>query len=200
MTKLLTALFIGDSLTEWFDLGRYFPGVRIINEGIAGDTSFGVLERLDGIVDIRADKIFLMIGINDVFNGFIKADIIENQQLIIEQILTHVNGTELIVQSLLPVNETMLGSPGYLNKLIRGINKELQSHCKARKLTYLDLYPAFFEKGGGETAAVPTEKKRLNIETRKTKYGTRRSHFISRAPKVDGCPPTELPHSHEATG
>ena len=77
--------------------------------------------------------------------GFQKDDIIENQELIIEQILTHINGTELIVQSLLPVNETMLGSPGYLNKLIRYINKELKSHCEARKLTYLNLYPSFLE-------------------------------------------------------
>jgi lysophospholipase L1-like esterase len=141
----VTALFIGDSLTEWFDLEKYFPELDITNEGIAGDTTYGVLERLDRIADIPANKIFLMIGINDVFNGFQKADIIENQQLIIEQILTHVNGTELIVQSMLPVNETMLGSTGYLNNLIRQINKELKSHCEARKLTYLNLYPAFLD-------------------------------------------------------
>lgn len=145
MIKEKRILFIGDSLTEWFELEKYFPRVKIINEGIAGDTSFGVLERLDSIIDIPADKIFLMIGINDVFNGFQKDDIIENQQLIIEQILTHINGTELIVQSMLPVNETMLGSPGYLNKLISSINGELRSHCEARKLTYIDLYPSFLE-------------------------------------------------------
>lgn len=143
MTNRLRALFIGDSLTEWFQLERFFPAVKIINEGIAGDTTYGVLERLDSIMDITADKIFLMIGINDVFNGFQKDDIIENQELIIEQILTHLNGTELIVQSLLPLNETMLGSTGYLNRVIRHINKEIKAHCKARKLTYLDLYPAF---------------------------------------------------------
>ena len=145
MIDKLKVLFIGDSLTEWFELDRFFPDLHIINEGIAGDTTYGVLERLDSINDIRADKIFLMIGINDVFNGFQKDDIIENQELIIEQILTHINGTEFIVQSLLPVNESMLGSPGYLNKLISYINKELKAHCEARKLTYLDLYPAFLE-------------------------------------------------------
>ena len=145
MTNRLRALFIGDSLTEWFDLERYFPGVKIINEGIAGDTSYGVLERLEDVISVRADKIFLMIGINDVFNGFEKEDIIENIQLIIEHVLTHINGTELIVQSLLPVNESMLGSPGYLNRVIRHINKELKAHCRARKLAYLDLHPAFLE-------------------------------------------------------
>ena len=37
----------------------------------------------------------------------------------------------------------MLGSPGYLNNLIIDINNELKEHCNARKLTYLDLHPAF---------------------------------------------------------
>ncbi len=145
MDRKQKILFIGDSLTEWFKLEKYFPDVDIINEGIAGDTTYGVLERLDGVIDVSVDMIFLMIGINDVFNGFQKDDIIENQELIIEQVLTHVNGTKVIVQSLLPVNESMLGSPSYLNKLIKYINKELKSHCDARKLTYLNLFPDFLE-------------------------------------------------------
>ncbi len=145
MAGKLRVLFIGDSLTEWFELEKYFPDQKIINEGIAGDTTYGVLERLEGTISAPVDMIFLMIGINDVFNGFHKDDIIENQELIIEHILTHVNETRVVVQSLLPVNESMMGSPGYLNQVIRYINKELRSHCYARKLTYLDLYPAFLE-------------------------------------------------------
>jgi len=64
LNKKHTALFIGDSLTEWFGLEKYFPDVKIINEGIAGDTTYGVLERLEGIIDQPVDKIFLMIGID----------------------------------------------------------------------------------------------------------------------------------------
>jgi len=140
-------LFIGDSLTEWFDLDHYFPGLDIINEGIAGDTTYGVLERIDDIMVRPADKIFLMIGINDVFNGFIKEDIVENQQLIIEDIRTQSTHSELIVQSLLPLNESMLGSPNYLNRLVRYINKKLQEQCEALKITYLDLYTDFLYEG-----------------------------------------------------
>ena len=136
-------LFIGDSLTEWFDLASYFPEISISNEGIAGDTTYGVLERIHAIMNNPADMIFLMIGINDVFNGFLKEDIIENQQLIIEEIQTQSTQSELIVQSLLPVNETMMGSPNYLNNLIRHINKVLKEHCDARGVTYLNLYPVF---------------------------------------------------------
>ena len=147
MTIQKKVIFLGDSLTEWFDLKKYFPDTNLINEGIAGDTTYGVLERLEEIIDQPADKIFLMIGLNDVFNGFLKEDIVENLELIIENLQSHANGSELIVQSLLPVNETMMGSPNYLNKLIRSINKELREHCEARKLTFLNMYPEFlFEK------------------------------------------------------
>jgi lysophospholipase L1-like esterase len=136
-------LFIGDSLTEWFDLHAYFPDIKIINEGIAGDTTYGLLERLERTIEKPAGKIFLMIGINDVFNEFNKDDIVENLQLIIEEIQTSSEEVPLIVQSLLPVNESMLGSSGYLNKVVRYINKRLKAHCDARSLQYLDLYPDF---------------------------------------------------------
>lgn len=143
MSDTSKILFIGDSLTEWFEFSRYFPDSPIWNEGIAGDTTYGLLERIDSIMKQPADKIFLMIGINDVFNGFLKDDIIENQQLIIEEIQTQSNQSELIVQSLLPVNESMMGSPGYLNRLIRYINKQIRENCEGRKITFLDLYADF---------------------------------------------------------
>jgi lysophospholipase L1-like esterase len=136
-------LFIGDSLTEWFDLERYFPGKAIVNEGIAGDTTFGLLERIDGIMAIPAARIFLMIGINDILNGYKTDDIIENYQLLIEEIRIQSNRSELIIQSLLPVNETMLGSFLAFNKIILKINAVISEYCHDCSITYLDLYDSF---------------------------------------------------------
>jgi lysophospholipase L1-like esterase len=143
MTPSEKYLFIGDSLTEWFQFEKFLPHMDILNEGIAGETTYGLLERLEETLEKKAGRIFLMIGINDVFNGFPREDIIENLELIIEQIQTCINGTQLIVQSILPVNESMLGSEGYLNNTIAYINRELREHCDARGVAFLDLYPAF---------------------------------------------------------
>jgi len=147
MTETEKIVFIGDSLTEWFNFAKYLPHLEIVNEGIAGDTTYGLLERLEDVLEIKAGKVFLMIGINDVFNGFPKEDILENIELIIEQIQTYANGSQLVVQSLLPVNESMLGSAGTMNRLIAGINDELKDHCRARGVAFLDLYPSFLENG-----------------------------------------------------
>jgi len=40
-------VLLGNSITEGFDLVRFFPGAELINRGIAGDHLDGVLERIE---------------------------------------------------------------------------------------------------------------------------------------------------------
>src|SRR3954451_1058356 len=42
-------VMLGDSITEGIDWHELFPHVRILNRGIGGDTSAGVLNRLDEV-------------------------------------------------------------------------------------------------------------------------------------------------------
>src|SRR5262249_1762037 len=60
------AVMLGDSNTEWVDWHELFPGVQFLNRGIAGDTSAGVLNRLDEVIGRHPKVVFLMIGINDL--------------------------------------------------------------------------------------------------------------------------------------
>jgi lysophospholipase L1-like esterase len=145
MHSTSSILFIGDSLTEWFNLDTHFPETAIVNEGIAGDTTFGLLERIDDIMAIPAASIFLMIGINDILNGYRKADIIENYQLLIEEIRIQSNHSVLVIQSILPVNESMLGSPAPFNRRISDINAAIKEYCDDCGITYLNLYNSFLE-------------------------------------------------------
>ena len=64
-------VFIGDSLTQWGDWERRFPGYQVTNLGISGETVEGLLARR---ARIRArienpDVIFLMTGINNLATG-----------------------------------------------------------------------------------------------------------------------------------
>jgi lysophospholipase L1-like esterase len=154
-------LFVGDSLTEWFDLDYYFPQSPIVNEGIAGDTTYGLLERIDDIISVPAKRIFLMIGINDILNGFDKDDIIENLQLLIENIGSQSSKSKLIIQSILPVNETMLGAAGRFNHIISDINASLKEYCEDCRHIYLDLY-AFFLNGSELNSIYTTDGAHLS--------------------------------------
>jgi lysophospholipase L1-like esterase len=61
-------VFIGDSLTEWFDWQRRFPDYTVTNLGISGEPIEGLLERRDRIRSQLTDPdyIFLMTGINNI--------------------------------------------------------------------------------------------------------------------------------------
>src|SRR5215510_12011257 len=62
-------VMLGDSITEGIDWHELFPDVRILNRGIAGDTSAGVLNRLDEVIGRHPKIVFLMIGSNDLQTG-----------------------------------------------------------------------------------------------------------------------------------
>lgn len=140
-------VFLGDSLTEWFDLESYFPDKHIVNMGIAGDTSEGVLCRLNNITRIQPTKLFLMIGINDVFQGCNIQEIHNNQRSILEFPAVKCPHTRLLVQSLLPVNETILNANGINNK-VRQLNQLLKDYCIEAHLEYIPLYENFLGKDG----------------------------------------------------
>jgi hypothetical protein len=65
-------VFLGDSLTEGFDLAKYFPGHLTLNRGIISDHigiggDQGVLQRLDvSVADCHTSRVILLIGVNDL--------------------------------------------------------------------------------------------------------------------------------------
>ena len=62
-------VFLGDSITEaGEDWNKYFNTQNIVNRGISGDTTEGVLARLSEICYYKPLAVFLLIGINDIFN------------------------------------------------------------------------------------------------------------------------------------
>ncbi len=62
-------VFLGDSITQgWGDnIGGAFPGVKVANRGISGDTTRGVLIRLkDDVLALKPAGVVLLIGTNDL--------------------------------------------------------------------------------------------------------------------------------------
>lgn len=60
-------VFLGDSITEGFDLKKFFPGLKTANRGISGDTSRGMLVRLPAdVLGLKPRAVVLLCGINDL--------------------------------------------------------------------------------------------------------------------------------------
>lgn len=79
-------VFLGDSITQgWSDVGSAFPGIKVANRGISGDTSRGVLIRLaEDVIALNPKGVVMLIGTNDIEEGAAPEVITANVRLIVD--------------------------------------------------------------------------------------------------------------------
>lgn len=139
-------VFLGNSLTEQGEWKEFFPGAPIKNRGISGDMTGGVYRRLKPILSAKPEKIFLMIGVNDLLFKSVDATF-EQYEKIVEEILEKSPKTSLYLQSLLPVNNKVRYT-GLENEIIIELNHKIEQLAVEKKLTYIHLYPLFLDQYG----------------------------------------------------
>ncbi len=93
-------VFIGDSLTEWFDWQRRFPDYKVTNLGISGEPVEGLLDRCESIrAQIGdADFIFLMTGINNI--ALEQYDITGPCREIVRDLAASYKRSKIVIQSI----------------------------------------------------------------------------------------------------
>jgi lysophospholipase L1-like esterase len=138
-------VMIGDSHIEMNSWQHLFKnGLIVSNRGIKGDTSDGVLARLQE-VEIRAPKaVFLMIGTNDLWTSNAPSDTAHNIALIVQKIKQASPETLVFVHTVLP-----LANDKTLNRKVRQINQHLliQSNQSEPffKFELLDTFALFID-------------------------------------------------------
>ncbi len=124
-------VMLGDSITARGDWGRMLPQTKIANLGVEGDTSAGVLNRLEDVVSLKPRRVFLMIGINDVRRDFPVELVEAHIELAAERLLN--SGITPIVQSTLYVSNEKL------NEKVMVLNAMTRAWCAERSILYIDL-------------------------------------------------------------
>ncbi|RYZ53517.1 MAG: GDSL family lipase [Chitinophagaceae bacterium] len=143
-------VFLGNSITERGQWGELLPGEMVMNRGIGGDNTFGVLARLGDVTRYKPKRIFLLIGINDLGRGLPIAVISNNYKRIIQQVKRESSKTKLYVQSVLPMNESLLKADYLKNKKdsVTALNASIQAIAKEEGIPYINLHPAFADEKG----------------------------------------------------
>jgi lysophospholipase L1-like esterase len=103
-------VFLGDSITqEWGGgLGAAFPGVKVANRGISGDTTRGVLLRLqDDVLVLDPAAVVLLIGTNDLEEGATPETIAGNVKLILAAMKRHNPRMPIVLCHVFPSSESM---------------------------------------------------------------------------------------------
>jgi lysophospholipase L1-like esterase len=102
-------VFLGDSITQgWGDnMGGSFPGVKVANRGISGDTTRGVLIRMDeDVLALDPAAVVILIGTNDQEEKADPKVIAANLKLIIAKLEASNHSMPIILCEVFPSSET----------------------------------------------------------------------------------------------
>jgi len=147
-------IFIGDSITDLWDLARYFPGKPYVNRGIGGQvTAQMVLRFQQDVVALKPAAVVILAGINDLHGALQRESdegIEANWQAMADMASAH--HIKVVFGSITPVNNysdtarTMLVDRD--PKRIRALNAWLAAFCKKRGFQYADYYRLLADSDG----------------------------------------------------
>ncbi len=141
-------VFFGDSITQgWGDDFRgKFPGVKVANRGISGDTTRGLLARLDDdVLSLDPQGIVLLIGTNDTELKVPPEGIAANVKLLLEKIAAHSPNTPIVLCQVFPTS----GKKQRPTDKIRQLNQLLADVASGNEqVTVLDTYTLFANADG----------------------------------------------------
>ena len=141
-------VFLGDSITQGLcrNEGNSFPGVKVANRGISGDTTRGVLIRLEeDVLSLRPSGIVLLIGTNDLEEKAEPAVIASNVKQIVNALKQHNCRMPVILCQVMPSSETKRRPA----EKIRQINRLVFAQVKGDpQITVLDTWTLFANEQG----------------------------------------------------
>ncbi len=145
-------VFMGDSITQGWDLEKFFPGKPYINRGISGQTSTQMLLRFrQDVIDLKPKVVVILAGTNDVAENTgpmpprqTEGDIVSMAQL------ARANGIRVVLCSVLP-SVRFPWHPQVKNVAakIAEINRWLKAYAARHGYVYVDYYSPMKDAAGG---------------------------------------------------
>lgn len=114
-------VFLGDSITQgWGDTpgGGQFEGMKVANRGISGDTTRGVLIRMnEDVLALNPTAVVLLIGTNDLEEKAEPEEATANLRLILARMKVHDPTMPIILCQVFPSSATMARPAAKIRKL-----------------------------------------------------------------------------------
>lgn len=134
-------LFLGDSITDFYDLDEYYEGLPVVNSGIGGNDTQDILDDMENrVYQYNPSKVFLLIGTNDIDHGDSLDSIVDNIEKILLEIRENRPYSELYLESIYPVMEGEKAVNSRTNEKIMTINDKLEEFCEKEQITYIDMF------------------------------------------------------------
>ena len=141
-------VFLGDSITQGWgdDFGGAFEGAKVANRGISGDTTRGMLIRLEkDVIALNPSGVVMLMGTNDIDDDATAQQIAGNVKLIVAALKKY-NSAMPIVLCLVMPSSPEKGRPV---EKIRELNEQYMALAKGdSQITVLDIWKLFANKEG----------------------------------------------------
>jgi lysophospholipase L1-like esterase len=131
---------------DWYEL---LNNCKIKNRGVPGNRINNELKRLDFILENAPSQLFLLFGTEDLNAGLSTDSILVQYKDFVQFIREKSPMTEVIIQSVLPVNNHLPNSKINVNpKNIEELNKKLKEFALDNGIVFLNLYDDLCDNSG----------------------------------------------------
>ena len=140
-------VFFGDSITQgWGSMVADFPGLKVANRGISGDTTRGLRYRVaEDVLSLKPKAVTLLIGTNDLGLLAEPALVAENIQAIIAELHRANPAMPVVINKVMPRG----ASAGRFPEKIQELNALLEKAYAANpKVTFCDTWTLFADANG----------------------------------------------------
>jgi len=142
-----TIVMLGDSITEGFFTAGAMPekilGLPVVDEGIGGDvigtttSTVGVVSRLEQVKQAKPAIVFVMIGINNLWDPKTPAEsTIEKYEQMVPLLKAAAPNAKLVFESVLPTT----GKMNYVNPKVLQLNARIKELASKNGAAWLDLH------------------------------------------------------------
>ncbi len=164
-------VFLGDSITDFYRINEFFHDSYIINRGIGGDTTDGILNRMpESVYALSPSKVFILIGTNDIGEKKSQEYIVCNIGKIIQKIQENCPDARIYLQSIYPISKAkdkrikrVIVKKRTNNKIL-SINAELEKRAKEKGIVYIDVYSHLIDEVGNLKLEYTVEGLHLNAK------------------------------------
>ncbi|MFB2938830.1 GDSL-type esterase/lipase family protein [Aerosakkonemataceae cyanobacterium BLCC-F154] len=161
-------VLLGDSLSLWFPPDLLPTDKSWLNQGISGEVSLGLWRRLRLFDRTQPERIYVMIGINDLIRGVDDRTLLKNYRKILRRLRRVHPQSQVVVQSILPHGGEQATWEGRDRLItipitrIQQLNQELATIAQEEEVKFLNLYPLFTNAQGYLRADLSTDGLHLN--------------------------------------
>ena len=145
-------VFLGDSITQGWgdDLHGSFPGMKVANRGISGDTTRGMLIRLEkDVLTLNPACVVMLMGTNDLEENAEPQVISDNVRLIIDKLKRHNAEMPIVLCQVFPSSESKKRPADKIKQINQLTAKAVKGDPQ---ITVLDTWTLFANEMGDAKA------------------------------------------------